>query len=113
VSDPPRRRESLLLAAVACEVKIKQTLREVCPPESRALLDYALDNPREVTLQAAGMYDKPAKSVAVRSVRDTDKALWKGIEALFKTATTLPIEGRKGRPSGSWHISSRPGWASR
>jgi hypothetical protein len=40
-----QRREAVLLAAIAGEVKIKLA-RGVCPPEARDLLEYVLDNPR-------------------------------------------------------------------
>ena len=61
------------MAAIACEVKVKMTLRERADPAQRPLLDFALDNPREVTVTAAyGLFDKlmlePSANLSVLTI---------------------------------------------
>jgi hypothetical protein len=81
---PPQRREAVLLAAIACEVAIKTAIRQACPEPSKALLEYALDNPREVTQQAAGLFHVAARAVTGKSLREKDPQAWKAVGTLFE-----------------------------
>jgi hypothetical protein len=81
---PPQRRESLLLAAIACEVAIKTALREACPEPAKALLAYALDNPADVRQQAAGLFHVAARAITGRSYRDEDNEGWQAVRKLFE-----------------------------
>ena len=83
-ADSPRHREAVLLAAVAAEVKIKESLDSACAEPARPLLEFALQNPRDVSVQAAALYDKAAEAVTGRSLRKEDRQLYKGLESLFK-----------------------------
>jgi hypothetical protein len=94
LSDPPQLREAVLLAAIACEVTIKQTLRAACSNAARPVLDWALDNPRDVSEQAAGLFDKTAKAVTGRSLREENKAVHKGARCSLRG----PQPGGASRP---------------
>jgi hypothetical protein len=90
-SDPLR---AILMAAIACEVKAKFVLREGIPPEQAALLDYVLDNPREVTVTAAdGLFNKVMMAAQGRSLRDDDRELFKRISRLFEVRNRVAHRG--------------------
>lgn len=83
-ADSPQHREAVLLAAVAAEVKIKESLDSACAEPARPLLEFALQNPRDVSVQAVALYDKAAEAVTGRSLRKEDRELYKSLESLFK-----------------------------
>lgn len=82
-SEPQQYREAVLMAAVAAEIKIKETLHRVCPEPGRSILAFALRNPRDVSVQAASLYDKAAEAVTGRSLRKEDFEAYKALERLF------------------------------
>ncbi len=88
-SKPPQYRESLLLAAVAAEVKIKTRLEQICPIEGKDILQFALRNPRDVSVQAASLYDKAAQAVANRSFRHENRKAYKSLERLFQVRNAV------------------------
>jgi hypothetical protein len=73
-----------LLAAIACEAKIKSTLRNLAPAGTRDLLDLVIDNSREVTLQAASLFHLGARATVGRSLKDEQPNLYKRIVRLFE-----------------------------
>jgi hypothetical protein len=74
----------VLLAAIASEVKIKETLLLKAPAQFTPLLDIILGNPREVAVAAGQLVDKPTKAVTGRSLREDDRPLFKAVsENLF------------------------------
>ena len=90
--DPSR---SVLVAAIACEVKIKTFLREHSSAEQAALVELLLQNPRDWSLAAAALFDKPLKIVGGRSLKDEDdKSLWKGVTDLFERRNALAHRGK-------------------
>jgi hypothetical protein len=90
-TDLPR---ALLSAAVACEVKIKFTLRELVRPDGELLLELLLSNPRDYSMAAASLLDKAAKAVTGRSLREEDPKLFKRVEALFSRRNALAHRGQ-------------------
>ena len=89
-TDLPR---GLLIAAVACEVKIKHTLREIVRPESSAMLELLLDNPRDYSLAANALFDKAAKAVTGRSLREEDRPLFNRMSKLFSRRNKVAHHG--------------------
>jgi hypothetical protein len=83
-AEPGQPREALVLAAIASEVGIRDALRAVCPPEASPLLEFALANPRDVSVQAASLFDKAALAAAGRSLRKEDRKLYKALVKLFE-----------------------------
>lgn len=80
---------AVLLAAIAAEVRIKETLRVVATNELRPLLDVVLDSPREVSIAAGQLLDKPLNAIAGTSLRDADKPLFKRV-----TQELFPLRNR-------------------
>lgn len=78
--DPAR---ALLCAAIACELKIKAILRQAAHGAELDLLELLLTNPRDYSLAASALFDRPLKVVAGVSLREFDKPLWKRIDRLF------------------------------
>jgi hypothetical protein len=86
--DEPRDRldtpHAVLLAAIAAEVRIKETLRESATGELRPLADIVLDSPRDVSIAAGQLLDKPLKAITGTSLKEADKPLFKRVtEKLF------------------------------
>ena len=79
-SDAPQYREAVLLAAVAAEVKIKETLDRVCAEAARPVLAFALSSHRG----APALYDKAAEAVTGRSYRKENPGLYQSLVRLFK-----------------------------
>jgi hypothetical protein len=88
-------RRAVLMAAIACEVKAKEVLRALATEEQQPLLDFALGNPREITVTAAGgLFDKLMDATAHRSLRREDRDLFKQIEELYTVRNGIAHSGR-------------------
>lgn len=89
--DAPR---VVLTAAIACELKVKQVLRDEARPEARPLVDVLLESPRDFSVAAAALFDRPMKAVAGRSLREDDRDLWKQVNRLFEVRNEVAHRGR-------------------
>jgi hypothetical protein len=88
-------RRAVLMAAIAWEVKVKDVLRHVASEEQQSLLDFALENPREVTVTAAdGLFDKLMHATSGRSLRQDDRQLFKHIQELYTVRNRIAHSGR-------------------
>lgn len=74
----------VLLAAVACEVAIKTHLSESATDEQSKLVDLLLSRPRDFSMAAASLWDKPSSAVLGRSLREEDPALYARVDRLFE-----------------------------
>lgn len=83
----------LMLAAIATEVKVKETLMAVCSPEQRPLVQLILENPRDVSVAASSLFDKGLKAVAGVSLRDEDRELYKAVTRLFEDRNRFAHKG--------------------
>jgi hypothetical protein len=93
-------RRAVLLAAIACEVKVKEVLRSRVSQERRRLLDYALDNPHEITLTAAGgLFNTLMNAALGRSLAAEDNALFRTIERLFSARNKVAHYGKLPEPA--------------
>jgi hypothetical protein len=87
-------RRAVLMAAIACEVKVKEILRNRATAAQRSLLDFALDNQREVTVTAAnGLFDKLMLATLGRSLRLDDKKLFNDVVHLYKVRNDIAHHG--------------------
>jgi hypothetical protein len=86
-------RRPILMAAIACEVKVKQRLRDLVSAEARKLLDIIIDNPRDVTYQAVALFGKGLEAVCGRSLSKEDRALYSKIDKLFQVRNKIAHEG--------------------
>ncbi len=88
-------RRAVLMAAIACEVKVKTTLRDRASEAQRPLLDFALDNPREITVTAAGgLFNSLMLATLGRSLSRDDKPLFKDVERLYTVRNAIAHHGR-------------------
>jgi hypothetical protein len=85
---------AVLMAAIACEVKVKGNLRERASDEQKALIEYMLSNQREVTLTAAELFNKIMKASQGRSLRDADSKLFKEVTELFQLRNLVAHQGK-------------------
>lgn len=83
IAEPRQPREAVLVAAIACEVGIRDALRAACGREAQAVLEFALTNPRDVSVQTAALFDKAALAVIRRSLRLEDPDAYKAVLQLF------------------------------
>jgi hypothetical protein len=91
--DPPR---AVLIAAIACEVKVKDALRRtVSEAEPTALLELLLSNPRDFSVAAAAHFDKVMRATTGRSLRDEDRELFSAVERLFTLRNSLAHRGEE------------------
>jgi hypothetical protein len=93
-AEPVDLSRALLVAAIACELKIKATLRERAGDAQHELVDVLLANPRDWALSAVAHFDAPLKAVAGVSLRgDADRELWKDAVVLFERRNALVHRG--------------------
>jgi hypothetical protein len=92
--NPPDATRAVLMAAIACELKVKKSLRDRCPDDQADLLDFVLENPREITVTAAdGLFDKLMEVAQGRSLRKADRELFKRIRRLFEVRNDIAHRG--------------------
>ncbi|GAA0970765.1 hypothetical protein GCM10009555_020220 [Acrocarpospora macrocephala] len=94
----PDYRICVLLAAVACEVKIKDTLQVLARPEQKDLVDLILDKPRDVSIAASFLFDSGLKAVCGRSMKEENRGLWKDVDKLFQVRNKVAHVGGQGLP---------------
>lgn len=86
-------RRCVLLAAIASEMKIRDTLREKTPPSRKDLVDLILKNWREVDIAIAQLPHQAMKAAIGRSLHEEQPDLFKGVEKLFKTRNDVAHRG--------------------
>jgi hypothetical protein len=84
---------AVLLAAVALEVMVKDTLRTKTHPGKRALVDLVIESPREVSVAAAQLFDSGCEAALGRSLRTTNRDLYKRIDTLFQRRNAFAHRG--------------------
>jgi hypothetical protein len=88
---------AVLLAAIACEVKVKRVLRDKTTPGILPMLDVLLENPRDWSLAAAALFDKAMRAALGHSLKDEHRDLFKRIDNLFRLRNGIAHRGQ--RPS--------------
>jgi hypothetical protein len=87
---------AVLLAAIACELKVKETLREHALPSAKAMVEVLISSPRDFSMSAASLFDKPMKAAVGQSLREEDKELHKAIaqkDGLFPNRNAIAHSG--------------------
>ena len=87
---PPDRPRALLIAAVACEVKIKESLRGHVGPEAEDLLELAIRNTRPTV----ALFGKVCKAVTGQSLSEEDRPLYGNLDDLFEGRNALAHHGK-------------------
>jgi hypothetical protein len=81
---------AILLAAIACELRVKQVLRRRAKPgQAQQLIEQLIPRQRPVS----GLFDKPMKIVAGRSLRESEPELWKSVVDLFSQRNGIAHRG--------------------
>jgi hypothetical protein len=71
-------------------------LRESATSELRPLLDIVLDSPRDVSIAAGQLLDKPLKVITGMSLKEADKPLFKRVtEKLFPLRNRVAHYGHR------------------
>lgn len=86
---------AVLLAAVACELAAKETLRESAHAETGALVELLLERPRDWSLAAVSLFDEHLRLVTGHSLRDDDRELWKQVNSLFQERNRIAHRGAR------------------
>jgi hypothetical protein len=86
-------RRAVLLAAIASEVKIKDTLRQKTPEHRRELAEVILKNWREVDIAIAELPHRPMKGAIGRSLHEDDPALFDAVRTLFTRRNGIAHRG--------------------
>lgn len=84
------------MAAIACEVAVKQSLRDAARPEQQELVELVLSSPRDVSLAAATLFDKGCKAVVTRSLKEENASLYKRVDKLFQDRNKIAYRGGEG-----------------
>ncbi|MFN0105557.1 MAG: hypothetical protein ACKV2U_26155 [Bryobacteraceae bacterium] len=93
--NPPDSHRAVLIAAIACEVKVKDALRKKTPTERLPLVNLILENPRDWSMAAQALYDKVTKAAFGRSLKDENRILFKEIGELFELRNKIAHKGEK------------------
>ncbi|MBV9012284.1 MAG: hypothetical protein JO272_09590 [Pseudonocardiales bacterium] len=86
-------REAVLLAAIACEMKVKDAIEMLARHDQKSLVELVLKNPRDVPIAAASLFDKALKAVCGKSMREDKKELFKSVEKLYQTRNSIAHRG--------------------
>lgn len=92
-AEPPDQPRALLIAAVACEVKIKESLRGRVAPEAADLLELAIRNTRPTV----ALFGKVCKAVIGRSLSEENRPLNNKVDNLFEGRNALAHHGKRPR----------------
>jgi hypothetical protein len=92
---PPDCQRAVLIAAIACEVKVKDTLRQKVPPDRRSLVDLLLENPRDWSIAALALFDKATDAALGRSLRTDHREVYKDVCRLFELRNRIAHRGEK------------------
>jgi hypothetical protein len=91
---PPDPSRALLIAAVACEVKIKTFLQERATRAQAPLVELLLERPRDWSMAASALFHQPLHIVAGSSLKEADVRLYKRIVQLFERRNALAHRGQ-------------------
>jgi len=101
-ADPADLNRAVLIAAVACEVKVKESLRQAAKPGVDEILEVLFENPRDWSMAAAALFDKAAKAVTGRSLREDDRALYNRVDTLFTRRNRIAHRAKMPTVEEAW-----------
>jgi hypothetical protein len=91
---------AVLLAAIACELKVKETLREKAFQGASALVDVLINSPRDFSMSVASLCDKAMKVAVGHSLKEDNRELYKALvetnrkDSLFQNRNAIVHSGR-------------------
>jgi hypothetical protein len=78
----------ILFLAIACEVNIKTRLTDIATKQQAELLRLVINRPPIV-----GLFDKTAKAIKGKSLRDENKGLYDKVDVLFQDRNKIAHHG--------------------
>jgi len=93
--DPPDYQRAVLIAAIACEVKVKDTLRQKSASDHKPLIELILGNPHDWSVAAVALFDKGMAAALGRSLKSDDREMYKDINRLFEIRNGIAHRGEK------------------
>jgi hypothetical protein len=84
---------AVLLAAIACEVEVKERLRQLAAGPQARLLEVIVANPRDVTQSVPQLLRDASEAITGCSLFKDDRQLWNGIERLFQVRNRVAHRG--------------------
>lgn len=91
----PDLRLGVLLAAIACEVKVKEALAAVAHPLQRGALDVMLNHFRDVSIPVNLLFHVGMKAICGRSLSDENKVLFSRVQKMFSARNKVAHMGGK------------------
>ena len=85
--------QATLLAAMGVEVKTKAVLKVLAGAEKMELLELLLENPRDWSLSAHGLFAKALPTLAARDLGEDHKELSKRVQKLFTARNKVAHRG--------------------
>ncbi|MBC3843400.1 hypothetical protein GXW82_33790 [Streptacidiphilus sp. 4-A2] len=85
--------QTLIFAAIACELKIKAALVDLADSRQRDLVDLMIGKSREFALAVSALYDKGIRAVAGKSMKDDERELYKLVVKLFEDRNVIAHRG--------------------
>ena len=90
----PAYSQAVIAAAASCELKIKKALVEKAEgTEAAELLDVMLGNPRSFPQAAHELFDSVSEAIFGKSLRKTEKPLFKELRVLFERRNAIAHRG--------------------
>jgi hypothetical protein len=91
----PDLRQGVLLAAISCEVKVKEVLNRVAHPLQRGALDVMLNHPRDVSIPVNLLFHLGMHAICERSLSIENPRLFTRVQGLFTARNKVAHLGRK------------------
>lgn len=80
----PDPRLGLVLAAFACESKIKNFLLSNCESKQKSLVELLINSPRDFSTSVSALFDKVLESIIGISLREENRDLYKRLTKVFE-----------------------------
>lgn len=82
-------RYCILVAAIACEIKVKNALIDLAKSSQSDLVELLFNHPRDYSVAVLALYDKALFAVCGHSLRNEDKELYKRLKGLIDTRNKI------------------------
>jgi hypothetical protein len=92
----PHLRQAVLIAAVACEVGVKQMLTSYASPDQGPLLSLLLNSPRDYSMAAVTLFHTASRAITGRSLSEENAQLYRRLERAFTIRNRIAHRGGEG-----------------
>jgi hypothetical protein len=77
---PANRQRAVIMAAIACELKVKETLRTKVFPGGETFVNVLIENPRDFSMSAPGLFHEAMQAAIGRSLKVEHRELYNRID---------------------------------